>query len=67
MNRRHQGDSKTFEELTYAGQAKAVNIRVVGLQRCIVAHKRRAARENRDVNAVPAKSVRQLRRLLNRL
>jgi hypothetical protein len=67
MSRRHQGDTKNFEELTYSEQAKAINIRVVGLQRCMAAHKRRAAKENRDVNMVSTKCKNQIQRLLSRV
>ncbi len=44
MNRthRHQSDTKTFGELTFAEQAKAINIRIVGLERSVRAHLRRA-------------------------
>ncbi len=65
--RRHQGDTKTFGELTFAEQAKAINIRVVGLERSVRAHLRRAAQQGRDVEAVRRKCINQLRRLLNRL
>ncbi len=67
MSRRHQGDTKTFEELTFAEQAKATNIRVVGLERSIRAHVRRATHEGRDVDGVREKCINQVRRLLNRL
>jgi hypothetical protein len=67
MDRRHQNDTKNFDELTFSGQAKAINIRVVALQRCIVAHERRAENESRDVNAVRGKCKGQIQRLLNRL
>lgn len=65
--RRHQGDAKTFEELTFAEQAKAINIRVVGLQRSVRAHLRRAKAEGRDVDKIREKRVEQVRRLLGRL
>ncbi len=65
--RRHQGDTKTFEELTFAEQAKAINIRVVGLERSVRAHLRRAAQQNRDVAQVRRKCINQVLRLLDRL
>lgn len=67
MDRRHQNDTKNFDELTFSEQAKAINIRIVGLQRCIVAHERRAEKESRDVATVHAKCKDQIQRLLNRL
>lgn len=65
--RRHQGDTKTFEELTFAEQAKAINIRVVGLERSVRAHMRRASQEGRNTGQVRQKCVEQLHRLLQRL
>lgn len=65
--RRHQGDTKTFEELTFAEQAKSINIHDVGLEHSIRAHLRRANRERRDVTQVGNKCKNQLRRLLGRL
>lgn len=65
--RRHQGDTKTFEELTFAGQAKAINVRVVGFERAVRAHMRRAARDGRNIEQVRAKCIDQIRRLLDRL
>lgn len=65
--RRHQGDAKTFEELTFAEQAKAINIRVVGLGRSVRAHLRRATQEGRDLERVRVKCINKLRRLLDRL
>ena len=65
--RRHQGDTKTFEELTFAEQAKSINIHVVGLERSIRAHLRRANRERRDVIQVGNICKNQLRCLLGRL
>lgn len=67
QNRRHQGDTKTFEELTFAGQAKAINVRVVGLKRHIQAHLRRARSERRNVDQVNQKCINQIKRLLNQL
>ncbi len=65
--RRHQGDTKTFEELTFAEQAKAINIRLVVLERSVRAHLRRAASEGRSLNRVRQKCTNQVQRLLHRL
>lgn len=65
--RRHQRDTKTFEELTFAEQAKAINIRVVGLERSIRAHMRRADKESRNTESVRRKCIDQIQRLLARL
>ena len=66
-SRRHQGDTKTFEELTFAEQAKSINISVVGLQRSVAAHLRRATQEGRDPRDVRLKCVNQIQRLIDRL
>lgn len=65
--RRHKGDTKTFEELTFAEQSKAINIRLVGLKRSIAAHLRRATSEGRDAEVVRLKCLDQIRRLLDQL
>ncbi len=65
--RRHQDDTKTFEELTFAEQAKAINIRIVGMERSIRAHLRRATQEGRNIDHVRQKCIDQVRRLLDRL
>jgi hypothetical protein len=67
--RRHQNDTKTFEELTFAEQAKAINIKVVWfllatrnhIQKCIQEHGvRRAAN-------IPGKVAQQLRSMADQL
>jgi hypothetical protein len=63
--RRHKNDTKLFDELTYAGQAKAVNIKAVWfldatrshIRKCVEVHG--AAR----AQAVPKKIAGQLRRM----
>lgn len=67
--RRHQNDTKTFEELTFSQQAKAINIKVVWfllatrnhMQKCVQEHGiRRAAR-------MPSKVAQQLRSMADQL
>jgi hypothetical protein len=43
----HQNRTKTFEELTFAEQAKSINAQIVVLQRSIRPHVRRAMKEQR--------------------
>ncbi|EKD28745.1 MAG: hypothetical protein ACD_79C00224G0003 [uncultured bacterium] len=38
MKRRHRSDSATFEELTFAGQAKSITAQINVLQRAIFQH-----------------------------
>ncbi len=65
--RRHKDDTKTFDELTFAEQAKSINAQIVELQRSIGAHLRRAESEGRDVGRVHDKCLSQLGRLLDRV
>lgn len=45
--RRHQNDTKTFEELTFKEQAQAMNISAIRFRRQLDAHLRRANKEGR--------------------
>jgi hypothetical protein len=47
MEKSHKGDTKTFEELTYAEQAKSINAELQSLEKAIKANIRRALKENR--------------------
>jgi len=67
MNRRHQNDNATFEDLDFIGQSRAINICVTGFKEAINAHLRRARLENRDVESVRARRVDQLRRLVDQV
>jgi len=48
MNKAHQNETKNFEELEYAEQAKSINAQLLNLERAILANARRAKAENRD-------------------
>lgn len=63
----HQNRTKTFEQLTFAEQAKSINAQIVVLQRSIRAHVRRAQIENRPSLSVRAKCEAQISRLLSRV
>jgi len=65
--RRHKDDTKAFDELTFAEQAKSINAQIVELQRAIGAHLRRAGNEGRNAGRVHEKCISQLRRLLDRV
>ena len=45
--RRHKGDTKTFEELTYSEQAKAMNMTALQFRKQLKAHLRRVKEEDR--------------------
>ena len=47
-NRRSAGDTKTFNELSYADQVRSINARILVLKRSILANARRAREENRS-------------------
>jgi hypothetical protein len=49
MVKAHQDNTKTFEELTFAEQAKSINAQIQNLKREIIAHKRRASSEDKPV------------------
>jgi hypothetical protein len=62
-NPRHQGDTKTFEELTFTEQAKSINASIVNLQRAIEHHIDHAP----DPSETRQKCIDQIQRFLNRL
>ncbi|MDY0357193.1 MAG: hypothetical protein RBR19_15025 [Sedimentisphaerales bacterium] len=47
-NKSHQKRTKTFEELSYAEQAKSMNMRKLNTQKMEEAHRRRARQEGRE-------------------
>lgn len=63
----HQNRTKTFEELTFSGQARSINAQVVSLQRSIRAHVRRAVAEGRPSTLTSQKCRAQVTRLLSRV
>jgi len=63
----HQNRTKTFEQLTFAEQAKSINAQVVTLQRSIRAHIRRANAEQRPIGITQQKCHAQIQRLLARI
>jgi hypothetical protein len=50
--RRHQSDTKTFEELTFEEQTKAMNMNALQFRKQLVAHLRRAEEEGRSSREV---------------
>ncbi len=65
--KRHKDDTATFEELTFAEQAKSITAQLNTVQRAVRAHIRRAGAEGKDRAAVLAKCRDQVQRLLDRL
>ncbi len=50
--RRHQNDTKTFAELTFAEQAKAMNMNALQFRKQLAAHLRRAEEERQSPREV---------------
>ena len=50
MAKAHQNNTKTFEELTFAEQAKSINAQIQNLKKEIIAHKKRALIEVKPTN-----------------
>ena len=65
--RRHKEDTRTFEELTFAEQAKSIQGQLMVLQRAIRAHVRRAEEEGREPDEVRITCLGQIARLMGRL
>jgi hypothetical protein len=63
----HSNNSKTFEELDYAGQASAITSQTLNLIKAIKAHERRAVEENRkDCNTVKSKCIKQVIKMIEK-
>jgi hypothetical protein len=62
--RRHKGDTATFEELDFQGQARAMNATVLQFRKQFRAHVRRAIKEGRDVKSVRRTSLGLLERAI---
>jgi len=65
MTRRRKNDTRTFEELTYAEQAKSINAQIGILQKAITANIRRAKTAKKPSPA--EKRIEQVERLVQRL
>lgn len=52
MPRRHKSDTKTFEEETYAEQAKTINAAIVYLGKVIKANIKRAKLEGKKIQKI---------------
>lgn len=63
--RRHQNDTKTFAELTFEEQAKAMNMNALQFRAQLRAHLRRAAKEARPRREVLNTRLNLLRNILD--
>jgi hypothetical protein len=68
-NKRHQGDTKAFDELTFSEQAKAINIKAVWFLDATRSHIRKCAEEHGSARAahVPDKIASQLRSMADQV
>ena len=64
---RHKNDTKTFEELSYAEQAKSISAQLNVLQKAIRAHTRRAEEEGKRPEETMLTCIAQVARMLGRL
>jgi hypothetical protein len=62
--RRHKHDTKTFEELTFMEQAKAMNMTALQFRKQLTAHLRRADEEDRASQQIVRARLRLLDRIL---
>jgi hypothetical protein len=67
--RRHQGDKKTFEELNFSEQAKAINIKAVWFLDATRSHIRKCVQQHgtRRAQDVPGKVAQQLRSMADQV
>jgi len=63
----HQNNTKTFEELSFSGQAKSISAQILSLEKAIKAHQRRAKQKGVDVDTLKNRRIAQIRRMLSRL
>ena len=66
-SKRHQGDSKTFEELNFKEQSLSMNMTALNFRRQLQAHLRRAEKEDRNLTAVLRKRLSLLQSILSDL
>ncbi len=63
----HRNNTKTFEELDYAQQARSISAQILSLERAMLAHKRRATAENRNVAELHTQLITQVQRMIVRI
>jgi hypothetical protein len=62
--KRHKGDTKTFEELTFREQTQAMNMTALQFRKQLVAHLRRANEEGRFRDQIVRRRLKLLERIL---
>ena len=68
-NKRHQGDTKAFDELTFSEQAKGIGIKTLWFLNATRSHIRKCAEEHGTARAaqVPSKVAHQLRSMADQV
>lgn len=64
---KHGIDEKTFEELTYAEQAKSLNAQILIIEKALKAHFRKGKTETKDINSSMKKYKAQLLKIVEHL
>ena len=67
MTAAHSNNTLTFEELNYAQQASSITAQINNVEKAINAHIRRAGSENRNIEELKTKLVKQVQRMLERI
>lgn len=63
----HGIDEKSFEELTYADQAKSLNAQIQIIEKALKAHFRKGKNESKDIDTSKTKYKTQLLKVINGL
>lgn len=63
----HGLEEKSFEELSYAGQAKSLNAQILIIEKAIKAHVKRAQVEGKNIVEMKVKYLKQLNKLIKAL
>ena len=63
----HGIDEKSFEGLSYADQAKTLNMQIQGIEKGLKAHFRKGETEGKDINTSKSKYKAQLLKLIESL
>ena len=64
---KHGKNERPFEELTFAGQASAINGEISRLTAAIKAHLRKAEQDGRDRNELLSKKIAQISRIITNI
>jgi hypothetical protein len=63
----HGKAEKSFEELSFADQAKSLNAQIIVLEKAINAHLRKGGEQSKDIVASRSKYLLQLKKVIDNL